>query len=72
MGIAKLFEDVRKTQERHRVLTYIVHFVLGTIMLAGFGVMTKYGVDDERYFWLGIAMVLIPGFAMLPNFVRHD
>jgi hypothetical protein len=72
MGIAKLFEDVRKAQERHKVLTYIIHFVLSTIMLAGFWVLIKYGVDDDRYFWLGIVMALIPGFAMLPTWVRHD
>jgi len=72
MGIAKFFEDVRKAQARHKVLTYVIHGILTLIMLGGFWILGKYGADDDRCFWLGIAMVLLPGFAMLPTWVRRD
>jgi len=66
MGISKAFENIRKAQDRHRVLAYLLNCALSLIMLAGFWILIKYGVDDDRYFWLGIIMAIIGGLAMLP------
>ena len=69
-SISKLFEDVRSFQYQHKALTYLLHLILNLIMLGGFYILIKYGGEDDRYFWLGILLVLVPGLAMLPTFLR--
>lgn len=66
MGISKAFENIRKAQDRHKVLAYLLNWALMLIMLAGFWILIKYGADDDRYFWLGIIVAIIGGLAMLP------
>jgi hypothetical protein len=71
MGISKLFENIRKAQGRHKVFAYLLHLILSLIMLGGFWILVQYGVDDDRYFWLGIMMVIIAGLAMLPTILPN-
>jgi len=68
-SISKLFEDIRRVQDRHKGLTYLLHSILNFIALGGFWILIKYGDQGDRYYWLGM-MVIIPGLAMVPTFLR--
>jgi hypothetical protein len=72
MSISKLFESIRRAQDRHKVLAYFLNLVLSLIMLCGFWILITRGVDDDRYFWLGISLVIVGGLVMLPAILpRH-
>ena len=72
MAISKLFERVRRAQDRHRVLAYFLNLVLTLVMICGFWILGKYGVDDDRYFWLGIGLVIVAGLIMLPVILPRE
>lgn len=72
MGIAKFFEDVRKAQARHRVLAGIFFTAMNLVAFGGFWILIKYGADDDRYFFLGVGMLIVVFFALLPTIIPHD
>ncbi|HEX9544718.1 MAG TPA: hypothetical protein VF955_06005 [Pyrinomonadaceae bacterium] len=72
MSISRFLENVRKAQDRHKVLAYFVNLVLSLVMLGGFWILIKHGTDNDRYFWIGIGMVIIGGLAMLPTILPRE
>ena len=72
MSISKLFEQIRDIQGRHKVLAYLFNWILTLISLGGFWILIQYGADDDRYFAIGIAMIILAFLGMLPIMVRHD
>ena len=67
MSISRFLENIRKAQDRHKVLTHFVNLALTLVMLAGFWILIKHNTDDDRYFWIGISMVIVSGLAMFPT-----
>jgi hypothetical protein len=67
MSISRFLENIRKAQDRHKVLTYFVNKALTFVMLGGFWILIKHSTGDDRYFWIGISMVIVSGLAMFPT-----
>ena len=72
MSISRFLENIRKAQDRYKVLAYFVNFALSLVMLSGFWILIKHGTDDDRYFWIGIGMVIVGGLAMLPTILPRE
>jgi len=64
MPVSETFENIRKTLAKHKVLAYLLNWLLTFVMLVGFWILGTH--DDDRHFWIGISMVIIGGLAMLP------
>jgi hypothetical protein len=71
MYISRFFESIRKAQDQHKLLAYFVNLMLSLVMLGGFWVLIRHGTDDDRYFWIGISMVIVGGLAILPTILTR-